>query len=94
MAGKARNLVEGPRELSYGLDQRRARQGPLSRLAPQARGLLDQPSLGAVTRQQLGLAFGNVSETGSQVFQQCEHAVRVAARAAVCRKLRPEPGHA
>ena len=32
--GQSRHLVEGPGELRYGLNQRRALQRPLSRLAP------------------------------------------------------------
>ena len=60
--GQGRDLVEGARELLYGFNQRRALQRPLSRFAPQARSLLDQASLGAVTRQQLRLALGNLRE--------------------------------
>jgi hypothetical protein len=38
----------------------------LSRFAPQARSLLDQASLSAVTRHQLGLVFGNIRELAFQ----------------------------
>ena len=55
--GQGRDLIEGAGELGRGFDQRRACQGPLARLAPQTRGLLDQPGFGAVKRQDLGLAF-------------------------------------
>ena len=67
-SGQGRDLVECARELLRGLDQRRARQRPLSRLAPKARGLLDQASLGAMTRQQFGLVLGNVRELTFQGF--------------------------
>jgi len=40
----------------------------LSRFAPQTRRLLDQPGLGAVTRQNLGLTFGNLSKIGFKRF--------------------------
>jgi len=49
-------------KLFCGFDQRRARLRLLSRLAPQASGLLDLPRLRAVTREQFGLVLGNVSE--------------------------------
>ena len=56
-AWQGRDLVEGAGELSYGFDQRRALDRPLSRFTPQKCGLCDQPSFGAVTRQQLGLVL-------------------------------------
>ena len=49
--GQDRNLVERTSELLHCFNKRRALQRPLSRLAPQARRLLDQTGLGAVTRQ-------------------------------------------
>ena len=61
-AGQCRELIKSPGELRHSLYQRRPRQRPLSGFAPQACGLLDQPSLGAMTRQQLWLVFGNLSE--------------------------------
>ena len=64
---QGRDLVEGARELLYGFDQRRALQRPLSRFAPQARRLLDLPSFGAVTRQQLWLALADVGELAFEV---------------------------
>ena len=42
--GQGRDLGKRARELLHGFNQRRALQRPLSRLAPQARGLLDQPA--------------------------------------------------
>src|SRR4029077_3600566 len=56
------NLSESTGELCHSLYQGRTRQRPLSRFAPLARGFLYYARLGAVTRQQLGLAFGNLSE--------------------------------
>src|SRR6516225_8283634 len=53
------NLTEGMRELLYGFNHRRARQRSLSRCAPQRRSFLDQARLGAVTRQQFRLGFGD-----------------------------------
>ena len=67
-AGQGCHLAEGTSELGRGLDQRRTRQRPLSRFAPQARGLFDQASLGAVTRQQLRLALGNLGELAFEGF--------------------------
>ena len=50
-AGQGRNLVNGTRELLCGLNQRRTRERPLSRLAPQTSSLLDQARFGAMTGQ-------------------------------------------
>ena len=60
--GQGRDLVKGARELLGGFDQRRTLQRPLSSFAPQARSLLDQSGLGAVTRKQFGLVLGNLGE--------------------------------
>ena len=64
-------------------------QRSLSRLAPQARGLLDQPGLGAVTRQQLGLALGNLGELAFKGFGDTgvKRASRLAQQRAVGRVL-------
>ena len=40
----------------------------MSGFAPQARGLLDQPCLGAVARQQLRLGLGDVREPAFKSF--------------------------
>ena len=48
------------RQLLCRFEKRRAYQRPLFRFAPQIDGLLDQPSLGAVTRQKLRLILGNL----------------------------------
>ena len=87
--GQGRDLVEGARELLCGFDQRRALQRPLSRFAPQARGLLDQPSLGAVTRQQLRLALGNLGELAFEGFGDAgvKRASRLAQQRAIGRVL-------
>ena len=87
--GQGRDLVERARELLYGFDQRRALQRPLSRLAPQARGLLDQPSLSAVTRQQLRLVLGNLGELAFEGFGDAgmKRASRLAQQRAVGRVL-------
>ena len=61
------DLVEGPPQLRDPFDQRRARQRLLSGLAPQSRGLLDLPSLSAVTREQFWLVLGNLRELASRV---------------------------
>src|SRR5437899_27533 len=55
-AGQGRDLAEGAGELGCRLHERRARQRSLPPLAPQTRRFLDQPGLGAMMRQQLGLA--------------------------------------
>ena len=87
--GQGRDLVERARELLYGFDQRRALQRPLSRFAPQARGLLDQPSLGAVTRQQFGLVLGNLGELAFESFGDAgvKRASRLAQQRAIGRVL-------
>src|SRR5262249_5463666 len=57
---------QGPRsgkrtsELLNGFDERRARQRTQARFSPQVCSLLGQTGLGAVTRQQLWLTFGNL----------------------------------
>ena len=60
--GQGRNLVERTGELFYRFDQRRALKRPLSSLAPQDCGFLDQAGLGAVTRQQFRLGLGDLRE--------------------------------
>ena len=87
--GQGRDLVKGTRELLYGFDQRRALQRPLSRFAPQARGLLDQPGLGAVTRQQLRLALGDLGELAFEGFGDAsvKRASRLAQQRAIGRVL-------
>ena len=65
---QGRNLVKRMRKLLVSFDQRRALQRPLSRFAPKARRLLDQSGLGAMTRQKLRLALGNVGELAFKGF--------------------------
>ena len=55
-------MVKRAGDLLDALHQRRTGERPLSCFAPQPRGFLDQTRLGAMTRQQLRLALGNVSE--------------------------------
>ena len=64
-------------------------QRPLSRLAPQARGLLDQPGLGAVTRQQFRLALGDLGELAFEGFGDAgvKRASRLAQQRAIGRVL-------
>ena len=50
--------------------------------APQVSGFFNLPGLGPVTRQQLGLVFGNLSE----LALKCEREARVEARVVVCRR--------
>ena len=87
--GQGRDLVERTRELLRSFDQRRALQRPLSRLAPEARRLLDQPGLGAVTRQQLGLVLGNLRELAFEGFGDAgmKRAARLAQQRAIGRVL-------
>jgi hypothetical protein len=66
--GQDRSLGKRTRELLDCFNQRRACQRPLSRFAPQARGLLGQAGRSAVTRQQLWLAFGNLRELALDGF--------------------------
>ena len=66
--GQSRYLVEGTCELRYGFNECRALQRPLSRFAPQARGLLDQTRLSKVTREQFGLVLGNLAEFAFEGF--------------------------
>jgi hypothetical protein len=65
---QSRDLIEGTGDLLCSFDQGRAFQRALSGFAPQARGLLDQPCLGAVTRQQFGLGLGDVRELTLEGF--------------------------
>jgi hypothetical protein len=67
-AGQGRDLIKRAIDLFKGFHQRRALQRPLSRFAPQAHRFLDLPGFSAVTRQQLGLAFGNVGELTFEDF--------------------------
>src|SRR5262245_6016904 len=62
------DLVKGACEQSYGFDERRVLDRPLSGFAPQKRGLLYQPGFGAVTREEFGLAFSNVAELAFERF--------------------------
>ena len=93
-SGQGRDLVKRTPELFRGFDQRRALRGPQSGFAPQRRRFLDQPRLGAVTRQQLGLIFGRCPRTDFQGFRRFWHEAHVSARAAACCKPHPEPAHA
>ena len=88
-AGQSRDLIEGAGELLYSFNQRRALQRPLSRFAPQARRLLDQPGFGAVTRQQLRLVLGNLGELAFEGFSDAsvKRASRLAQQRAVGRVL-------
>jgi hypothetical protein len=67
--GQDRDLGKRAGELCSGFNQCRALQRPPSRFAPQARGLLDQAGLGAVTRQQLGLVLGDLGELAFKRFE-------------------------
>ena len=67
-AGQGRNLVEGPRELLGGFDQRRPRQRPLPRFAPKACGFLDQAGLGPMSCQQFRSALGDFRELDFKRF--------------------------
>ena len=89
MAGKVAIWSRARVSCSDGFDQRRALQRPLSRLAPQARGLLDQAGLGAVTRQQFRLVLGNLSELAFKCFGDAgvQRASRLAQQRAVGRVL-------
>src|SRR6266699_4653895 len=66
--GQGCDLVERTPELFCGFDQRRALRRPQSGFAPQRRGFLDLPRLGAVTRQQLGLVLGDLRELTFEGF--------------------------
>src|SRR3984885_15970021 len=67
-AGQGRDLLEGPGELGRGFGERRACLRLPTRLSPEGRGLLDQPGLGAVTRQVLRLALDNLGELAFEGF--------------------------
>ena len=64
-------------------------QRPLSRLAPQARSLLDQAGLGAVMRQELRLALGDLGELAFEGFGDTgvKRASRLAQQRAIGRVL-------
>src|SRR5258707_8493020 len=66
--GQGRGLVERTPELFRGFNKRRALRRPQAGFAPQRRGFLDLPRLGAVTRQQLGLLLGNLRELTFEGF--------------------------
>src|SRR5262252_3456973 len=66
--GQACDLVERTPELFRGFDQRRALRRPQPGFAPQRRGFLDLPRLGAVTRQQLGLILRDLRELTFEGF--------------------------
>ena len=67
----------------------RALQRPLSGFAPKARGLFDQPSFGAVTRQNLRLVLSNVREVPFESFGNAsvQRTSRLAQKSAVGRIL-------
>src|SRR6516165_2153364 len=65
---QGRGLVERTPELFRGFDQCRALCRPQSGFAPQRRGFLDLPCLGAVTRQQLGLVLRDLRELTFEGF--------------------------
>ena len=84
-----RDLVERPCELRRRLHQRRALQRPLSCFAPRARSLLDQPSLGAMVRQQFRLDLGDLGELALDAFgdARVKSASRLAQQGAIGRVL-------
>ena len=65
---QSRDLIEGTGDLLCSFDQGRAFQRALSGFAPQARGLLDQPGLGAMARKQLRLVCENLGELTLEGF--------------------------
>src|SRR5262249_41130369 len=66
--GEGRHLGQRTCELLNGFYQCRARQRTLSGFVPQARGLLGQTGLAAVTREDLGLTVGNLRELALDGF--------------------------
>src|SRR5262245_60614803 len=85
--GQTRNLVKRTPELLRGFDQGRALRRPQSGFAPQRRGFLDLPCVGAVTRQQLRLVLGDLRELTFQGFGDSgmERTSRLAQQRAVSR---------
>src|SRR6516165_5045040 len=65
-SGQAGNLSERAFELLGSFDQRGTDQRPPSRLAPKRGGSFDQACFGAVARQQLRLAVGDVRKSAFQ----------------------------
>ena len=63
---QALNLGERSGELLDGFNKRGAANRSLSRFAPLARGVADEPGFGAVTSQQLRLLLGDVRELAFQ----------------------------
>ena len=90
-ARQGRKLVKRAGKLRHSFYQRRPLQRPLPRLPPQARSLFDQSGLGAVTRQQLRLVFGNLGELAFKCFGDTGVKRTGAARAAMCRRPRLVP---
>src|SRR5262249_31882746 len=84
---QGRDLVERTPELFRGFDERRALGRPQSGFAPQRRGFLDLPCLGAVTRQQLGLILRDLGELTFEGFRDSgmKRTSRLAQQCAVSR---------
>src|SRR5262249_14079383 len=88
-SGQSSNKVERAGELSYRFYQRRTRQRLLSRFAPQARCFLNQARLGAMARQQLGLALNDFGELTFNSFRdtRVEYPSRLSQQCSVGRVL-------
>ena len=86
---QALDLGERSGELLDGFNKGRAADRPLSRFAPLARGVRDEPSISAVTSQQLRLLLRDIRELAFQslCYAGVQFTARFAQERAVCRVL-------
>src|SRR5579862_6414680 len=87
--GQCCNLIESAGELTCGFNERRSRQRPLTRFAPEERGPLDQSCLATMTREQFRLVLGDIGEPGLKHFRDArvKRASRLAKQRPVGRVL-------
>jgi hypothetical protein len=87
--GQGRSLVERTPELLRSFDQCRALRRPQSGLAPQRRGFLDLPCLGAVGAPTARAGSRRSPGTDFRGFRRFWYEAHVSARAAACCKPHP-----
>ena len=89
-----RQLVQPLLKLRSRFRHRRAGGGPMTGLAPVGDGFFNEPSLGIMLREELGLAVHQLRVMGCRALRRSGHAVAVAARATGCCRRYPGPARA
>ena len=89
-----RQLVQPLLKLRGRFRHRRAGGGPLTGLAPAGDGFFNEPGLGVMLREELGLGVHQLGGMGFERFGDLRVQLLPRARAAGCRAPRPAPARA